>query len=162
MSRLVLASFTFHRVASTVQVVLAVAAYWRTCPVFGIGGYEGCGDTLSGVAIVQLSARLEESLYTCLRRVRFGRRSLVQSDDRIGGPSTLLNGMQVIPKSQHEEESALLRCKIKELNENTVRLIAEAEKLIQETKQLSERIKSFENPSTKPKWPPARAERRLA
>ncbi len=60
----------------------------------------------------------------------------------------LLTGTQVIPRSQHEEESALLRCKIEELNKNTDRLIAEAEKLIQESKQLSERIKSFsENPS---------------
>jgi hypothetical protein len=67
----------------------------------------------------------------------------------------LLSSMQVIPRSQHEEESALLLCKIEELNKNTVRLIAEAEKLIQESKELSERIKSFENPSTKPKWPPS-------
>jgi hypothetical protein len=32
---------------------------------------------------------------------------------------------------------------MEELNKNTVRLIAEAEKLIQESKQLSEGIKSF-------------------
>jgi hypothetical protein len=57
----------------------------------------------------------------------------------------LLNSTQVVPRSQHEEESALLRCKIVELNWNTIRLIAEAEKLIQESKQLSVRIKSFEN-----------------
>ncbi len=63
----------------------------------------------------------------------------------------LLTSTQVIPKSQHERESALLRCKIEELNKNTARLITEAEKLIQESKQLSERIKSFENPGTKPK-----------
>ena len=62
----------------------------------------------------------------------------------------LLNSTQVVPRSQHEEESALLRCKIVELNWNTVRLIAEAEKLIQESKELSARIKSFENSSTKP------------
>jgi hypothetical protein len=62
----------------------------------------------------------------------------------------LLNSAQVMPRSQHEEESALLRCKVEELNKNTARLIAEAEKLIQESKQLSERIKTFENPSTKP------------
>ena len=49
----------------------------------------------------------------------------------------LLNSTQVVPRSQHEEESALLRCKIVELNWNTIRLIAEAEKLIQESKQLS-------------------------
>ena len=63
----------------------------------------------------------------------------------------LLNSTQVVPRSQHEEESALLRCKIVELNWNTVRLIAEAEKLIQESKQLSEQIRSFEHFSAKPK-----------
>jgi hypothetical protein len=63
----------------------------------------------------------------------------------------LLNSTLVVPRSQHEEESALLRCKIVELNWNTIRLIAEAEKLIQESKQLSARIKSFENASTRPK-----------
>ncbi len=42
----------------------------------------------------------------------------------------LLTSTGVIPKSQLEEESALLRCKIEELNRNTVRLIAEAEKLV--------------------------------
>jgi hypothetical protein len=67
----------------------------------------------------------------------------------------LLNSTQVIPRSQHEEESALLRCKIGELNGNTVRLIAEAEKLIQESKQLSARIKSFEDSSRKPKYSPS-------
>jgi hypothetical protein len=67
----------------------------------------------------------------------------------------LLNSTQVVPRSQHEEESALLRCTIVELNWNIIRLIAEAEKLIQESKQLSARIKSFENASTKPKWPPS-------
>ena len=61
----------------------------------------------------------------------------------------LLNSTQVVSRSRHEEESALLRCKIVELNWNTVRLIAEAEKLIQESKELSARIKSFENSSTK-------------
>ena len=64
----------------------------------------------------------------------------------------LLTSTQVIPRSQHEEESALLRCKIEELNGNTVRLIAAAEKLIQESKQLSARIDSFENSSTKAEW----------
>ena len=67
----------------------------------------------------------------------------------------LLNSTQVVPRLQHEEESALLRCKIVELNWNTVRLIAEAEKLIQESKQLSARIKSFENSSTKPNRAPS-------
>jgi phage shock protein A len=65
----------------------------------------------------------------------------------------LLTSTGVIPKSQLEEESALLRCKIEELNRNTVRLIAEAEKLVQETKQLSTQMKSLENASTKPTWP---------
>jgi hypothetical protein len=66
----------------------------------------------------------------------------------------LLNSTQVIPRSQHEEESALLRFKLEELNGNIVRLIAESEKLIQESKQLSARIKSFEDSSTKPKCSP--------
>ena len=65
----------------------------------------------------------------------------------------LINSTQVVTRSQHIEESALLRSKIVELNWNTIRLIAEAEKLIQESKQLSARIKSFENASMKPKWP---------
>ena len=56
----------------------------------------------------------------------------------------LLTSTQVIPRSKHEEEdSALLRGKMEELNKNIVRLISETEKLIQESKQLSERIKSF-------------------
>jgi hypothetical protein len=62
---------------------------------------------------------------------------------RIGGRSMLVNGTQTIPRSQHEDDSALLRYKMEELNKNTVRLIAETQKLIQESKQLSERIKSF-------------------
>ena len=55
----------------------------------------------------------------------------------------LLSSKQVIPTSQHEQESPLLRRKIEELNRNTVHLIAEAEKLIQESKRLSEQIKSL-------------------
>jgi predicted nucleic acid-binding Zn-ribbon protein len=57
----------------------------------------------------------------------------------------LLTSTQVIPRSKHEEEedSALLQGKMEELNKNIVRLISETEKLIQEAKQLSERIKSF-------------------
>jgi cell division septum initiation protein DivIVA len=74
---------------------------------------------------------------------------------RIGAHPMLLNSTQVIPRSQHEDESALLRFKIDELNRNTVRLIAEAEKLIQESKQLSTQIKSFENSAAKPKWSPS-------
>ena len=48
----------------------------------------------------------------------------------------LLNSTGVIAKSQREEESALLRRKVEELNKNTARLIVEAGKLIQESKQL--------------------------
>lgn len=55
----------------------------------------------------------------------------------------LLTNSQIVPRSRPEEDPALLRCKVEELNKNTVRLIDEAEKLIQESKQLSERIKSF-------------------
>jgi len=77
----------------------------------------------------------------------------------------LLRGAQVIPRSQQEEESSLLRRKIEEessflrrkieeLNRNTVLLIAEAGKLIQGSKQLSDRLRSFEDPRTK--WKVAR------
>jgi prefoldin subunit 5 len=63
----------------------------------------------------------------------------------------LLNSTGVIPRSQYAEESALLRRKLEELNRNTVILIAQAEKLLQESEQLSARIKSLENAtSTKP------------
>jgi len=55
----------------------------------------------------------------------------------------LVNRTQIIPRAQHEDNSALLRYKMEELNKNTVRLIAETQKLIHESKQLSERIKSF-------------------
>jgi hypothetical protein len=62
----------------------------------------------------------------------------------------LLNSMQVIPKSQHEDGwSLLLRRKIEELNRNTVLLIAEAGKLIQGSKQLSDHLKSIGESSTK-------------
>ena len=63
----------------------------------------------------------------------------------------LLASTGVIHKSQQEEKSALLRCKIEELNNNTVLLIAQAETLIQESKQLSARIKALDNASTKGK-----------
>ncbi len=73
-----------------------------------------------------------------------------------------------MPRSQHEEESSLLqrkveeessflRSKIEELNRNTVLLIAEAGKLIQGSKQLSDRLKCFEDPSTKRKLAPITA-----
>ena len=62
----------------------------------------------------------------------------------------LLNSTGVIPRSQHAEESAQLRHKIDQLNTNTVILIAQAEKLLQESEQLSARIKAVENASTKP------------
>jgi hypothetical protein len=69
----------------------------------------------------------------------------------------LLTSTQVVPRSQHgDEPSALLLRKIEDLNKNTVQLIAEAGKLIQESKQLSEHIRSFEHFSTKPKLPPSR------
>jgi hypothetical protein len=70
----------------------------------------------------------------------------------------LLSSSQVIIRSQPqeesslrgkiEEESSMLRRKIEELNKNTVFLIAEAGKLIQESKQLSDSLKSFEDSST--------------
>ena len=58
----------------------------------------------------------------------------------------LLTSTGVISRSQQEESILLLR-KIEELNKNTARLIVEAGKLIQESKQLSARVKSLENPS---------------
>ena len=61
----------------------------------------------------------------------------------------LLTSTGIIPGSQHQEESALLLCKIEELNKNTARLIVEAEKLIQESKQLSARVKSLETPAAR-------------
>lgn len=63
----------------------------------------------------------------------------------------LLNSMQVMPRSQREEGFSLLQRKIEELNRNTVVLIAEAGKLIQGSKQLSDRLKSFEDPGVKRK-----------
>jgi len=59
----------------------------------------------------------------------------------------LLTSTGIIPGSQHQEESALLLRKIEELNKNTARLIAEAVKLVQESKQLSARVKSLETPT---------------
>ena len=77
----------------------------------------------------------------------------------------LLNGTQGIPRAQHEEESTLLRRrieeqsslfrrKVEELNKNTILLIAEAGRLIQGPKPLSDRLNSFEDPSTKRKVTP--------
>ena len=77
----------------------------------------------------------------------------------------LLNCMQGIPSAQHEEESSLLqrrieeessllRRKVEELNKNTILLIAEAGRLIQGSKQLSDRLNSFEDPNTKRKVTP--------
>ena len=74
----------------------------------------------------------------------------------------LLNSTRGIPISQVEEESSLLqrkieeessllRRKVEELNQNTVFLIAEAGKLIQESRRLSNWLRSFEDPSTKGK-----------
>ena len=61
----------------------------------------------------------------------------------------LLNSMQVNPKPQPKEDASLLRRKIEELNRNTVLLIAEVSKLIKGSEQLSDRLKSFEELSTK-------------
>ena len=67
----------------------------------------------------------------------------------------LLNSTQVVPRLLHvDEPSALLLREIEELNRNTVLLIAEAGKLIQGSKQLSDRLKSFASPGTKPKYTP--------
>lgn len=63
----------------------------------------------------------------------------------------LLNSTQIVPIPQSDEESASLGGKIEELNKNTVRLITQAEKLVEESKQLSTRIKSFANHRSKPK-----------
>jgi hypothetical protein len=60
----------------------------------------------------------------------------------------LLTSTGVMSRSQQEESALLLR-KIEELNKNTARLIVEAGKLIQESKQLSAQVKSLRNPSTK-------------
>jgi hypothetical protein len=68
---------------------------------------------------------------------------------RIGGQSMLLTSTGAISRSQHQEESALLLRKIEELNKNTARLIDEAVKLIQESKQLSERVNSLHDPQSK-------------
>jgi len=67
----------------------------------------------------------------------------------------LLTGTQIMPapRNDNDEESALLRCRIAELNRNTVRLITQTEELVEESKQLLERIKSFENRSSKSKRP---------
>jgi hypothetical protein len=68
----------------------------------------------------------------------------------------LLSSTQVMPKVQHEDESfsresPSLRHRIEELNRNTVLLIAEAGKLIQGSKELSDRLNFFEAPSMKEK-----------
>jgi hypothetical protein len=68
---------------------------------------------------------------------------------RIGGQSMLLTSTGAISRSQRQEESALLLRKIDELNTNTARLIDEAVKLIQESKQLSVRVNSLHDPQSK-------------
>ena len=60
--------------------------------------------------------------------------------------SMLLTSTGVISRSQQEESVLLLR-KVEELNKNTARLIVEAGKLIQESKQLSAQVKSLETPA---------------
>ena len=68
----------------------------------------------------------------------------------------LLTSTRVVPRWQREDgPSALLLRQIEELNKNTVLLIADAGKLIQESKQLSARIKSCEDSSTKPQYSPS-------
>jgi len=59
----------------------------------------------------------------------------------------LLTSTCAISRSQHQEESDLLLGKIEELNKNTAHLIAETVKLIQESKQLSARVKALEPPA---------------
>ena len=61
----------------------------------------------------------------------------------------LLNSTHVMPRPQQEERFSLLQPKIEELNRNTVLLIAETGKLIQESKRLSDRLMSFEGPSAR-------------
>lgn len=63
----------------------------------------------------------------------------------------LLDSMQVVHASQSDEESAALRREMAELSGNTIRLISQAEELVEESKRLAERIKAFENRSAKPK-----------
>jgi hypothetical protein len=57
----------------------------------------------------------------------------------------LLTSTGVISRSQHQEESVLLLGTIEQLNKNSAGLIAEVVKLIQESKQLTARVKSLEN-----------------
>ncbi len=64
----------------------------------------------------------------------------------VGVQSMLLTSTGVISRSQQEESVLLLR-KVEELNKNTARLIVEAGKLSQESKQLSAQIKSLETPA---------------
>jgi len=63
----------------------------------------------------------------------------------------LLNSTGVIPRSRYAAEATLLRSKIDQLNQNTFILIAQAEKLIQESERLSARVKALENANTEPK-----------
>ena len=63
----------------------------------------------------------------------------------------LLNSTGVIPRSRSAEEATLLRSKIDQLNKNTFILIAQTEKLIQESERLSARVKALENPNTESK-----------
>jgi hypothetical protein len=93
-------------------------------------------------------ARLR-SLFTHPSVVRTGVGLLCNLMIRIGGQSMLLTSTGAISRSQRQEESALLLRKIDELNTNTARLIDEAVKLIQESKQLSVRVNSLDNPQSK-------------
>ena len=93
-------------------------------------------------------ARLR-SLFTHPSVVRTGVGLLCNLMIRIGGQSMLLTSTGAISRSQRQEESALLLRKIDELNTNTARLIDEAVKLIQESKQLSVRVNSLHDPQSK-------------
>ncbi len=122
------------------QAVVCSAKKVRSADWYG-RRVSGDGVALNAPSLRMLDSR--SSLYTSLRRSPVRRRSLVQSVSR--RPGLLLNSMGVITRSQHAEESALLRCRIDELNKNTVILIAQAEKLIQESEKLSVRVKALEN-----------------
>jgi hypothetical protein len=69
----------------------------------------------------------------------------------IGSYLMLLDSMQVVHASRNDEEYAALRREMAELSGNTVRLITQAEELVEESKRLFEGIKAFESRSAKPK-----------
>jgi len=97
-------------------------------------------------------ATLKVVSYTSFRRARNGRRSLVQSDDSHRRPVCYSTARVLSPGSRYAEETTLLRSKIDQLNNDTFILIAQAEKLIQESERLSARVKALENANTEPKY----------